>query len=157
MKRAALGVDVLSLSATPIPRTMYMCMSGIREMSTLHTPPEGRRPIVTSVRQRSDDVVREAIEAEVARGGQVRHAHPYPAPQALGRASACRGVASNAAVYAHSATSVPTHHLRLAPGLLRRAARGARRTGAALLERTRSTGAAFVRLWRLEGSRAKDR
>lgn len=72
MKRAALSVDVLSLSATPIPRTMYMCMSGLREMSALHTPPIGRVPIVTMVMQREAAAVREAIEAEVARGGQVR-------------------------------------------------------------------------------------
>mmetsp|Transcript_31408 Transcript_31408/g.98457 ORF Transcript_31408/g.98457 Transcript_31408/m.98457 type:complete len:576 (-) Transcript_31408:63-1790(-) len=76
MKQAALGIDVLSLSATPIPRTMYMCMSGIRDMSSLETPPDGRRPVETRVMTRHDESVCDAIRAEMARGGQVFYVVP---------------------------------------------------------------------------------
>jgi len=64
-------VDVLTLSATPIPRTLHMSMTGIRDMSVLETPPEERIPVQTMVTEYSDAVVRDAILREVGRGGQV--------------------------------------------------------------------------------------
>ena len=64
-------VDVLTLSATPIPRTLHMSMSGIRDMSVIETPPEARYPVQTYVMEYSDAVVREAILKELGRGGQV--------------------------------------------------------------------------------------
>ena len=76
VKAAATNVDVLSLSATPIPRTMYMCMAGIRAMSTLATPPEGRLAVQTNVMERDDDAVLRAIKEEMARGGQVFYVVP---------------------------------------------------------------------------------
>lgn len=70
VKAASTSVDVLSLSATPIPRTMYMCMAGIRKMSTLNTPPQGRLPVQTLVRERDNGVAEAAVREELARGGQ---------------------------------------------------------------------------------------
>ena len=64
-------VDVLTLSATPIPRTLHMSMVGIRDMSVLETPPEERLPVQTHVVDYSDAVVRDAILRELSRGGQV--------------------------------------------------------------------------------------
>ena len=76
VKAASTATDVLSLSATPIPRTMYMCMAGIRAMSTLATPPEGRLPVSTTVCERDDGVVIRAIQEELTRGGQVFYVVP---------------------------------------------------------------------------------
>ncbi len=64
-------VDVLTLSATPIPRTLHMSMVGIRDMSVLETPPEERMPVQTHVVEYADAVVRDAILRELSRGGQV--------------------------------------------------------------------------------------
>ncbi len=64
-------VDVLTLSATPIPRTLHMSMVGVRDMSLLETPPEERYPVQTYVMDYSDGVIRDAIMRELARGGQV--------------------------------------------------------------------------------------
>ena len=64
-------VDVLTLSATPIPRTLHMSMVGIRDMSLLETPPEERLPVKTYVMEYDDVLIREAIRREMARGGQV--------------------------------------------------------------------------------------
>jgi len=69
-------VDVLILSATPIPRTLYMALSGIREMSIINTPPENRFPIQTYVMEYNEAVIREAILQELDRGGQVYFVHP---------------------------------------------------------------------------------
>ncbi len=71
IKNMKLNVDVLTLSATPIPRTLHMSMSGIRDMSVIDTPPEERFPIQTYVLEYSDRVIREAILKELGRGGQV--------------------------------------------------------------------------------------
>jgi transcription-repair coupling factor (superfamily II helicase) len=68
MKRT---VDVLTLSATPIPRTLHMSMIGIRDMSVIETPPEQRYPVQTYVLEYSEAVVREAVLKEIGRGGQV--------------------------------------------------------------------------------------
>ncbi len=64
-------VDVLTLSATPIPRTLHMSMVGIRDMSVLETPPEERLPVQTRVVEYNDGVIRDAILREISRGGQV--------------------------------------------------------------------------------------
>ncbi len=64
-------VDVLTLSATPIPRTLHMSMTGIRDMSVLETPPEERIPVQTVVTEYADALVRDAILREIGRGGQV--------------------------------------------------------------------------------------
>ena len=75
LKRMRREVDMLTLSATPIPRTLYMGLSGIRDMSTMETPPEDRLPVKTYVCEYSDDVVKEAILRELERGGQVFFLH----------------------------------------------------------------------------------
>lgn len=64
-------VDSLFLSATPIPRTLHLSLSGLRDASVLRTPPSGRKPVVTKVSQSGAGIVREAIAHEVERGGQV--------------------------------------------------------------------------------------
>ena len=69
------GVDTLTLSATPIPRTLQMALSGIRDMSTIMTPPEERMPIETYVLGWDDEIVREAIDREIQRGGQIYFVH----------------------------------------------------------------------------------
>ena len=69
------NVDVLTLSATPIPRTLHMSMVGIRDMSLLQTPPEERYPVQTYVVEYSDGLVRDAILRELSRGGQVYVLH----------------------------------------------------------------------------------
>ncbi|MFM6214995.1 MAG: transcription-repair coupling factor [Dolichospermum sp.] len=69
-------VDVLTLSATPIPRTLYMSLSGIREMSLITTPPPTRRPIQTHLAPLNSDIVRSAIRQELDRGGQVFYVVP---------------------------------------------------------------------------------
>lgn len=68
-------VDVLTLSATPIPRTLYMALTGLREMSTVQTPPQDRLPVETIVAPYDERLIREAIERELARGGQVYFVH----------------------------------------------------------------------------------
>ena len=69
-------VDVLTLSATPIPRTLYMALSGVREMSLITTPPPSRRPIKTHLAAFDGDMVRTAIRQELDRGGQVFYVVP---------------------------------------------------------------------------------
>ena len=69
-------VDVLTLSATPIPRTLYMSLSGVREMSLITTPPPLRRPIKTHLAALDDEAVRSAIRQELDRGGQVFYVVP---------------------------------------------------------------------------------
>ncbi len=75
MKQLRASVDVLALTATPIPRTLYMSLSGVRDMSVIETPPLDRLPIETVVRRFSKAVIKEAIERELARGGQVFFVH----------------------------------------------------------------------------------
>ncbi|WP_448532900.1 transcription-repair coupling factor [Parathermosynechococcus lividus] len=69
-------VDVLTLSATPIPRTLYMALSGVREMSLITTPPPSRRPIQTHLAPYDAETVRSAIRQELDRGGQVFYVVP---------------------------------------------------------------------------------
>ncbi len=71
IKQLRQNVDVLTLSATPIPRTLHMSLSGIKDMSTIEEPPEDRYPVHSYVMEQDDFVIREAIEKEVGRGGQV--------------------------------------------------------------------------------------
>ncbi|TAG09011.1 MAG: transcription-repair coupling factor [Verrucomicrobia bacterium] len=68
-------VDVLTLSATPIPRTLYMAMMGTRDMSTIETPPPNRVPVSTSICAYDERVIRDAIRREIKRGGQVFFLH----------------------------------------------------------------------------------
>jgi transcription-repair coupling factor (superfamily II helicase) len=75
LKQLRQQVDVLTLSATPIPRTLYMSLTGSRDMSTIQTPPQERQPIETIVLEYHDDIVREAIRHELARDGQVFYLH----------------------------------------------------------------------------------
>lgn len=71
IKKLKKNVDVLSLSATPIPRTLHMSMTGIRDMSVLEEAPQDRRPIQTFVFEYNEELVREAIQRELSRKGQV--------------------------------------------------------------------------------------
>ena len=74
-KRLRKEVDVLTLSATPIPRTLHMSLAGVRDMSTMETPPEDRLPIKTYVSEYSDELIREAVLRELDRQGQVYFLH----------------------------------------------------------------------------------
>ena len=75
IKQLRKSVDVLTLSATPIPRTLHMAMAGVRDMSLIETPPQDRFPVQTYVVEYADELVREAIQRELARGGQVFYVH----------------------------------------------------------------------------------
>jgi transcription-repair coupling factor (superfamily II helicase) len=75
LKQLKKRVDVLTLSATPIPRTLNMSLSGLRDMSLIETPPSDRLAIQTQVAQSSDAVIKSAIELELSRGGQVFFIH----------------------------------------------------------------------------------
>jgi transcription-repair coupling factor (superfamily II helicase) len=75
MKQLRASVDVLALTATPIPRTLYMSLSGVRDMSVIETAPLERLPVETFVRRFSKAVIKEALERELARGGQVFFVH----------------------------------------------------------------------------------
>ena len=75
LKEIAQGVDVLTLSATPIPRTLNMALSGIRDMSTIEEPPSDRYPVQTFVMEHNNAVLDDAIRREVERGGQVYYLH----------------------------------------------------------------------------------
>ena len=74
-KRLRTLVDVLTLSATPIPRTLYLALTGARDMSTIQTPPHDRLPVETIVTQFDERTIRDAIQRELARGGQVFFLH----------------------------------------------------------------------------------
>ena len=75
IKKLKENVDVLTLTATPIPRTLHMSLVGIRDMSVLEEPPVDRVPIQTYVMEYNDEMVREAIQRELARGGQVYYVY----------------------------------------------------------------------------------
>jgi transcription-repair coupling factor (superfamily II helicase) len=90
LKALKTRVDVLTLSATPIPRTLHMALMGLRDMSTIETPPKNRLAIQTSVVRFNPDVIRSAIELELARSGQVYYVHNrvetiYPAAAVIQR------------------------------------------------------------------------
>jgi len=75
LKQMSKSVDVLTLSATPIPRTLNMALSGIRDMSSIEEPPQDRHPVQTYVLEQNDGVLKDAIVRELARGGQVYYLH----------------------------------------------------------------------------------
>ncbi|MDI7251006.1 MAG: CarD family transcriptional regulator, partial [Actinomycetota bacterium] len=75
LKALRRSVDVLTLTATPIPRTLQMALSGIRDMSVMDTPIEDRRAVITSVGPYDERIIQEAIRKELARGGQVFYVH----------------------------------------------------------------------------------
>jgi transcription-repair coupling factor (superfamily II helicase) len=75
LRSLRLEVDVLTLSATPIPRTLHMSLSGLRDISIIETPPEGRRPIRTTVGEYDEELVKLALEREVERDGQAFYLH----------------------------------------------------------------------------------
>ncbi len=75
LKRLRSSVDVLALTATPIPRTLHLSMMGIRDISIISTPPEQRHAIITYVCEFDDTVISEAIRSELARGGQIFFVH----------------------------------------------------------------------------------
>ena len=72
LKQLKNDIDVLTLTATPIPRTLHMSLVGIRDMSVLEEPPVDRMPIQTFVMEKNPEIVREAVIRELTRGGQVR-------------------------------------------------------------------------------------
>ena len=104
LKKLRTNVDVLSMSATPIPRTLEMAVTGIREMSTLATPPEERHPILTFVGPNSDKQIAAAIRRELLREGQVFFVHNRV--NSIGR------------VAAHLAELVPEARIGVAHGRL---------------------------------------
>ena len=75
LRQLRLEVDVLSLSATPIPRTLHMSLAGLRDISMIETAPEGRRPIRTYVGEYDEELVKHALERETERGGQSFYLH----------------------------------------------------------------------------------
>ena len=75
LRQLKLKVDVISMSATPIPRTLQMSLAGLRDISVIETPPEGRRPVKTYVGEYDEQLVRQALEREAARGGQAFFLH----------------------------------------------------------------------------------
>ncbi len=75
LKEMRVNVDTLTLSATPIPRTLHMALTGVRDMSVIDTPPEERLPIKTMVTKKDDTLIRTAILREIDRGGQVYFVH----------------------------------------------------------------------------------
>ncbi len=75
LKTLRRSVDVLTLTATPIPRTLHMSLAGLRDLTVMETPPEARLPIHTEIRPQNDDLVRDVIRRELARGGQVYVVH----------------------------------------------------------------------------------
>ncbi|MEM5775920.1 MAG: helicase-related protein, partial [Anaerolineaceae bacterium] len=74
-KKLRTEIDVLTLTATPIPRTLYMALTGVRDISTIETPPEERLPIITHIGPYSPRLVRQAVMRELERGGQVFFVH----------------------------------------------------------------------------------
>jgi transcription-repair coupling factor (superfamily II helicase) len=75
LRQLRLKVDVISMSATPIPRTLQMSLAGLRDITVIETPPEGRRPVKTYVGEYDEDLVKQALEREHARGGQAFFLH----------------------------------------------------------------------------------
>ncbi len=76
LKKLKANLDVLTLTATPIPRTLYLSLLGLRDISVVETPPEGRKPVYTLVMPWDKKVIKEALEREIGRGGQVFYVCP---------------------------------------------------------------------------------
>jgi transcription-repair coupling factor (superfamily II helicase) len=75
LKKKRVVLDILSLSATPIPRTLYSALSSLKDISLIQTPPIGRLPVKTFIRPWSKKVIKEAIEKEIKKGGQIYYLH----------------------------------------------------------------------------------
>ena len=75
LKKIRASLDVLSLSATPIPRTLYMALSSLKDISLIQTPPVGRLPVKTFILPFSEKIIKKAIEEEIKRGGQIYYLH----------------------------------------------------------------------------------
>lgn len=75
LKNIKRNVDVLTMTATPIPRTLHMALVGVRDMSVIETPPENRYPIRTYIREFNSELIRDAIRKELGRGGQIYFVH----------------------------------------------------------------------------------
>ena len=75
LKKIRTSLDVLSLSATPIPRTLYLALSSLKNISLIQTPPVGRLPVKTFILSFKEKIIKEAIENEISRGGQVYYLH----------------------------------------------------------------------------------
>jgi len=101
LKRLRTEVDVLAMSATPIPRTLYLALVGARDLSVIETPPRERLPIRTIVRGYDEALVRDAVKAELARGGQVFYLH--------NRVETIQGVAERLAALVPKARIVVGH------------------------------------------------
>ena len=71
IKKIRYSIDVLAMSATPIPRTLYLSMSGIRDLSIISTPPSGRKNVITDIAVYEDGIIKDAVFKELSRGGQV--------------------------------------------------------------------------------------
>lgn len=99
------NVDVLTLSATPIPRTLHMSLTGIRDMSVLEEPPVDRLPIQTFVMEHNDEIIREAINRELGRGGQVYYVYNRVARIAEVAAEVAKMVPDANVVFAHGQMS----------------------------------------------------
>jgi len=104
LKKLRSEVDVLTLTATPIPRTLYMALSGVRDISNINSPPEERLPIITHVGPYDQKLVREAIVRELDRGGQVFFVH--------------NRIQSIPAIYNHLSTLVPEARIGIGHGRL---------------------------------------
>ncbi len=104
LKKLRSEVDVLTLTATPIPRTLYMALSGVRDISNINSPPEERLPIITHVGPYDQKLVREAIVRELDRGGQVFFVH--------------NRINSIPAIYNHLSTLVPEARIGIGHGRL---------------------------------------
>ena len=105
IKQLKENVDVLTLTATPIPRTLHMSLIGIRDMSILEEPPIDRLPIQTYVMEYHDEMVREAINRELNRGGQVYYVY--------------NRVNNIEEITNHVASLVPDAHVKYAHGQMR--------------------------------------
>ncbi len=75
LKKLRTEIDVLTMTATPIPRTLNICLNKLRDITTITTPPAGRLPIITEVRKFSKTLIKEVVERELARGGQIYFLH----------------------------------------------------------------------------------
>jgi len=75
LKKIRASLDILSLSATPIPRTLYMAISSLKDISLIQTPPVGRLPVKTFILPFKDKIIKQAIETEAERGGQIYYLH----------------------------------------------------------------------------------
>ena len=101
IKSMKTNLDVLTLSATPIPRTLHMSMIGIRDISVIEQPPEERYPVQTYVMEHNEDVIRDAIFKEIARGGQVYYLHNRVRSIAKTAARIKELVPESRVIYAH--------------------------------------------------------